>query len=397
MNKHTTPFALSALTLALMTAPAMAAETTSSTDTETSSMAEMQQRMDALEARFEAQINALADELEASRSENTGKQVHFGGYGELHYRNLDDNGEDVRELDFHRWVLFIGYDFSDRMRLVSEFELEHAISPGSEGNGAVELEQAYIEYDLTGNMQLRGGIMLTPVGIINETHEPPTFYGVERPIIETTIIPTTWYVSGVMFSHQVGAGWSYDVMVSEGLKTDETDPYYLKGGKQKSSYADAFDLATTVRVNYRGLPGLELSGYAQYQPDIDQSARESYADSATLIGGHVIYQLGDFTTKALYARWDVNGDGAALAEQDVQEGGYVELSYKPGDSWGVFARQSGWTQTTDLMANQIDFGVNYYPHPDVVLKADYQIQNDDANDEDSLDGDGFNLGIGYQF
>ena len=81
----------------------------------------------------------------------------------------------------------------------------------------------------------------------------------------------------------------------------------------------------------------------------------------------------------------------------MQEGGYVELSYKPRDSWGVFARHSGWTQTTDLMANQIDFGVNYYPHPDVVLKADYQIQNDDANDEDSLDGDGFNLGIGYQF
>ena len=77
------------------------------------------------------------------------------------------------------------------MRLVSEFELEHAISPGSEGNGAVELEQAYIEYDLTGNMQLRGGIMLTPVGIINETHEPPTFYGVERPVIETTIILLT--------------------------------------------------------------------------------------------------------------------------------------------------------------------------------------------------------------
>ena len=216
-------------------------------------------------------------------------------------------------------------------------------------------------------------------------------------MIETTIIPTTWYVGGVMFSHQLGGGISYDIMLSEGLKTDETEPFDLKGGKQKTSFADTFDLATTVRVNYRGIPGLELSGYAQYQPDLDQSARESYAESATLIGGHVIYQLGNVTTKALYARWDVSGDAAALAEQDVQEGGYVEVSYRPGDTWGVFARHSGWTQTTDLKATQVDFGVSYFPHPDVVLKADYQIQNEDANDPDSLDGDGFNLGIGYQF
>lgn len=391
MKTYHSRFTLSALTLTMMSLPVAAAEQ------DTQSLEDMQQRMDAMEARFEQQLNALADELEASRSQSSGKDVHFGGYGEMHYRHLDDNGEDVRELDFHRWVLFIGYDFSERMRLVSEFELEHAISPGSEGDGAVELEQAYIEYDLTSNMQLRSGIMLTPVGIINETHEPPTFYGVERPVIETTIIPTTWYVGGVMFSHQLGGGISYDIMVSEGLKTDETDPFYLKGGKQKASFADAFDLATTVRVNYRGIPGLELSGYAQYQPDLDQSARESYAESATLIGGHVIYQLGDITTKALYARWDVSGDAAALAEQDVQEGGYVEVSYRPGDTWGVFARHSGWTQTTDLKATQMDFGVSYFPHPDVVLKADYQIQNEDANDPDSLDGDGFNLGIGYQF
>lgn len=391
MKTYHSRFTLSALTLTMMSLPVAAAEQ------DTQSLEDMQQRMDAMEARFEQQLNALADELEASRSQSSGKDVHFGGYGEMHYRHLDDNGEDVRELDFHRWVLFIGYDFSERMRLVSEFELEHAISPGSEGDGAVELEQAYIEYDLTSNMQLRSGIMLTPVGIINETHEPPTFYGVERPVIETTIIPTTWYVGGVMFSHQLGGGISYDIMVSEGLKTDETDPFYLKGGKQKASFADAFDLATTVRVNYRGIPGLELSGYAQYQPDLDQSARDSYAESATLIGGHVIYQLGDVTAKALYARWDVSGDAAALAEQDVQEGGYVEVSYRPGDTWGVFARHSGWTQTTDLKATQMDFGVSYFPHPDVVLKADYQIQNEDANDPDSLDGDGFNLGIGYQF
>ena len=116
MNKHTTPFALSALTLALMTAPAMAAETTTASDTESSSMAEMQQRMDAMEARFEAQMNALADELEASRNESTGKKVHFGGYGELHYRNLDDNGDFQGQGDGEAPPLLQFHDFVPSLR-----------------------------------------------------------------------------------------------------------------------------------------------------------------------------------------------------------------------------------------------------------------------------------------
>ena len=187
-------------------------------------------------------------------------------------------------------------------------------------------------------------------------------------------------------------------MISEGLKTDDpttnddADPFYLKGGKQKASYSDAFDLAVTGRVRYRGIPGLELAAYAQYQPDLDQSAETSYAESATLTGAHVIYQWSPVTLTALFARWDVAGDAAADAGKDVQQGGYAELAWRVNDSWGVFGRHSAWSQQTDEKAAQSDVGVNYYPHPDVVFKADYQLQNDDAGNTD-----GFNLGMGYQF
>ena len=358
---------------------------------------ELEQRISELEASFEERINLLADELENTQQTQTEKRVHFGGYGEMHYRHLDDNGEDIRELDFHRWVFFIGYDFNESMRFISEFELEHTVSPGSEGNGAVELEQAYLEFDLTKGLQIKSGIMLTPVGIINETHEPPTFYGVERPVVETTIIPTTWFVGGVMLSQQFSSGFSYDLMISEGFKTDETDPFNLKGGKQKTSFADAFDLATTLRVTYRA-PGIELAAYGQYQPDIDQSARDSYADAATLLGGHVIYQFSDVTIKALYASWFLAGDAAADAERDLQAGGYLELSYRPaGAYWGVFTRQSSWRQEADIRATQIDVGASYFPTDNIVFKLDYQAQNDEANNPDAIDGDGFNLGMGYQF
>lgn len=361
---------------------------------------ELKQRVENLEQALES----VADSLEKAERTSTGKsasasssKVHLGGYGELHYNNLSNGETDQRLIDLHRMVLFVGYDFSDSVRFVSEFEVEHVlVSSGS--RGAVEIEQAYVEVDLNKHTHVKTGVMLMPLGIINETHEPPTFYGVERPIIETTIIPSTWYSAGVGFNQSLENGLSYDLLLTEGLKTDDpnanpaADPFYLKGGKQKASFADAFDLAVTGRAVYRGIAGLELSAYAQYQPDLDQSAEISYAESATLLGGHVIYQMGDFTTKALYAHWTVDGDDAAAAGKASQGGGYLELSYKANPNWGFFARQSAWSQIQNENATQTDFGVSYFPVEGVVFKADYQLQNDDAGN-----WDGFNLGVGYQF
>ena len=370
---------------------------TSETKKNEETIRRLEARIDELEKNTEERLNFMADAVEAQVNDSHKSKVHFGGYGELHYSNLDVNGTDYRELDMARFVLFTGYDFNDHIRFVSELEVEHTlVSSGS--RGAVELEQAYIEIDLQPNMHLKTGVILMPIGITNETHEPPTFYGVKRPVVETSIIPTTWYSAGMSFNHQFDSGWSYDLMVSEGLKTDDptatpgADPFDLKAGKQKGSFSAAYDLALTGRVAYRGIRGLEVAAYAQQQPDLDQSARNSYAEGATLLGCHVVYQLSDFTAKALYARWDLDGDAAKNAGKDVQAGGYVELDWQPLKQWGAFVRQSAWSQMQDVDANQTDLGINYYPHPDVVFKGSYQLQNDDAGNSD-----GFYLGMGYQF
>lgn len=351
---------------------------------------------------LEKALESVADSVEQQSNSNTNQKsssskIHLGGYGEMHYNNLSNGDTETRILDLHRMVLFVGYDFSDKVRFVSEFEVEHVlVSSGS--RGAVEIEQAYVEVDINKNTHVKTGVMLMPIGIINETHEPPTFYGVERPVIETSIIPSTWYSAGIAFNQSLDNGLSYDVLVTEGLKTDDpnsnpsADPFYLKGGKQKASFADAFDLAVTGRAVYRGIAGLELAAYAQYQPDLDQSAEISYADSATLLGGHVIYQMGNITTKALYANWSLAGDDAAAAGKDTQGGGYLEVDYKASQQWGFFVRQSAWSEIEEQSATQTDFGVNFYPVDGVVFKADYQMQNDDAGNTD-----GFNLGVGYHF
>ncbi|MDQ8186616.1 hypothetical protein [Pelagicoccus sp. SDUM812002] len=113
-------------------------------------------------------------------------RTHLGGYGELHY-----NFGKADKADFHRWVLFLEHSFNDKVRLVSEVELEHSIA-GDGQTGEIELEQAYVEFDINESDTAKAGLFLIPVGILNETHEPATFYGVERNNVEKNIIPTTW-------------------------------------------------------------------------------------------------------------------------------------------------------------------------------------------------------------
>lgn len=318
------------------------------------------------------------------------ERTSIGGYGEMHYNNLDSK----KEIDFHRFVLFFGHEFTDKLRMFSEVELEHAVS-GDGQNGEVELEQAYIEYDITENQHVLGGLFLLPVGILNETHEPPTFYGVERNPVETYIIPTTWWAGGAAAYGEIAPGWSYDIAIHEGLKTSAADSYKVRSGRQKTSEADANDLAGTGRLKWTGLPGVEVAGSVQYQSNITQG--EANSGHAWLYEAHTDIQRGPFGLRALYALWNLDGDGPKAIGADQQEGFYVEPSYRFNDRLGIFARYNQWDNTagdnSDSRMKQYKVGVNYWPHPDVVLKADAQQQDNEGKKNDN----GFNLGIGFQY
>ena len=107
---------------------------------------------------------------------------------DFHFNKLQaDDGA----LDFHRFVLILNHSFSPRIRFVGELELEHAFVEGLEEGGELELEQAYVDFLLTRSFNIRAGMVLVPMGIINERHEPPVYQGVERPFVDTFIIPTT--------------------------------------------------------------------------------------------------------------------------------------------------------------------------------------------------------------
>jgi len=355
----------------------------------------------ATEANEKAEI--LADNME-SQPELTeadrqfASSSRFGGYGELHANMLENQvtGEDSNVLDLHRFVLYFGHDFNDRLRFMSELEIEHALA-GDGKPGEVELEQAYIEYDWAANQSLRAGVFLIPVGILNETHEPPTFYGVERNPVEKNIIPTTWWEGGLAFNGAFADGWRYDAAVHSGLYTGSDDNYAIRAGRQKVAKAKFDSQAVTGRVRWLGVPGLELSASVQYQDDITQET-DPTAGSAWLFTGHVSWRHKAFGLRALYANWNLDGAGPEEIGADRQNGWYIEPSWRFNEKWGVFARYNRWDNlagnNADSEYSQWDLGINYWLHPNVVFKLDYQ-------DQDAPDGmkelDGWNLGVGYQF
>lgn len=336
----------------------------------------------------------------------------IGGYGELHYNNtsIDANisaseadNQDVDknkdEFDLHRFVLFFGHQFSDTVRFFSELEVEHSLA-GDDKEGEVEVEQAFVEWDYKQNGSAKAGLFLLPVGILNETHEPDTFYGVERNNVEKNIIPTTWWEGGAALSGSLSEGLAYDFAVHSGLYIDVNDgKFKVRDGRQKVSKAKGDHLAFTGRLKYTGIAGLELAATAQHQSDVSQNEASDSID-ANLYEVHGIYQNGPFSLRALYAMWDIDSAINAVADgADEQEGFFVEPSYKINDSTGVFVRYSEWDNqagsgTVDSEFEQIDVGVNYWLTENVVFKADYQDQD---HADKTKASDGFNLGVGWSF
>ena len=456
---------MSSLFLSLMIASGQAVSQTDEVNMLKQQMEELQEQLKSMQQRLETidqdvEGNKQAVEATAEAMESYGSGSSFwdntsmGGYGELHYNNLsaEDPDNDKEQIDFHRFVLFFGHEFTDRLRFFSEFELEHSVA-GEGQPGEVELEQAFIEYDFDQRNTARAGVFLLPIGILNETHEPPTFYGVERNTVENVIIPSTWWAGGIGYTHRMDNGFTIDLALHEGLKVPagfETDvdnnmaitenpQARIRSGRQKTAEADADDLAVTGRIKYTGMPGLELAASLQYQSDITQDevvgytdktqadnpmSREGddFVDSALLYEAHIVFSRGAFGLRALYAAWDIDMDSEIqivdpanpgpennrnmirvpnpikTGGYDSQQGWYVEPSFRVTQNFGIFVRYedvAGGRSRDEF--EQTTVGFNYYLNESAVLKADYQDREHDNAGDSGRDFDGFNLGVGYEF
>jgi hypothetical protein len=334
--------------------------------------------------------SAAQDKPPADDSPVTGP---LSGYMDFHFNKAD--GQDG-VLDFHRFVLLMTHSFSSRLRFVGELELEHAFVEGLEESGELELEQAYVDFLLARGVNLRAGMLLMPIGIINERHEPPVFNGVERPFVDTVIVPSTWFDAGAGVHGSIGRGFRYRAYVVAPLNALEFDAEEgIRGGRQKGSEANVRNVAYTGRLEYLGIRGLTVgaslwSGESAFAaPRLDTSVAVGELDAR--------FRRDRLELRGQFAHVVID-DAAALNDSigrlvgvspniaEALRGFYGEAGYRiwnagaPRDLVAFvryenfdtqFRMPEGFLPLKEFDRDAVVTGVTYYADPDVAVKADY--------------------------
>jgi hypothetical protein len=343
----------------------------------------------------------------------------ISGYMDFHLNvPVDDPAPAI--LDFHRFVLLFTHQFADRLRFVGELELEHAVVEGLEEGGELELEQAYIDFLVHPSLNFRAGMLLTPVGIINERHEPPVFHGVERPFVDTVIIPTTWFDTGAGIHGTLRHGFRYRLYAMAPLDASEfSADEGLRGGAQHGSEAQVRNVAVTGRVEYVGVRGL-TAGFSFWRGDTGFNLPR--IDSKTgLFEFDARYSRDRLEARSQYAHVFIGGAGALndslirlvgigpnIAEQ--LRGWYLEGAYRvlprtaPHDA-ALFLRYENFDTQYRMPADAVKLpefdrdawvvGATYWVDPDVAIKFDYSVVRNQSSVVPAPRS--LNVGLGWWF
>ena len=357
------------------------------------------------------QYNSASTQLNNLLSSERGLSI--GGYGEITYNNLEGKS-DPAEIDVQRLVILFAYKFDDRTSFVTEIEYEHVKE--------VYVEQAFINYVLADGVNLRGGLMLVPMGIINEYHEPTTFNGVERPSLDSKIVPTTWREMGIGVSGRINnASIRYQAYVMNGFLS-YGDSHKLRGldglrkGRQKGAESVGSDVNFAGRIEYYGLPNLKF-GLSYYTGNTQTTAPEisNTQIGLSMVGLDYRYINGKLSSRGQFISSSLSDTEAynLVGNTDVGSamgGYYLEGAYNllPLDSLqklDIFLRYENFNthQKTAgaLIANdayhrvETTFGLSYHLANGAVFKADYQSKGTAVEGSDAVGQ--FNLGLGVFF
>jgi hypothetical protein len=413
--------------LAALLAVALGSAALEAQESDSVRIAELERRLEAITREIE-RLSLGADVVQAdssilgfgpaaSKIYQVTQGVSIGGYGEILYENFSSERQDgvastTRDItDALRAILYFGYKFDDRLLFNSEIEIEHA-------NEAF-LEFAYIDYMLTENVGVRAGLLLAPLGLVNELHEPPIFLETKRSVTEQRVIPTTWRENGIgLFGTAGPIAWRAYVMNS--LNGAGFNASGLRGGRQRGTRALSENLALVGRADYVGLPGL-LVGSSAFFGGTGQGRLLSGTEvvgNLFLWDVHADYEAYGFDLRAVLARASLddarelnqlNSLAGAAGVGDGLQGWYVEGGYDVLRTTGSqhqvlpFVRYEqvdthlstvpGVADDAAQSLTVLSFGAAWKPAPQVVLKVARQLHENDA--ETGLDQ--WNVQLGWLF
>lgn len=375
----------------------------------------------------------------ASKVYTAGQGLSFGGYGELLVSQIKEDGNNI--VDTQRVILYNGFKYNDKIVFNSEIEFEHATTGSNKDgkSGSASVEFALIDFLISDEFNLRGGLLLSPVGVTNDIHEPTTFYGVIRPSVERQIIPTTWREAGAgahgEFDLQNAGTLEYKAYVmssfdSRGFKASNNRSLRIKGNRARFD-----DMAFAGRLQYDPIPGVRVGGSLFYGDTGQNETVDAPGDDPNPLDGQKIdgrFAIYEIDAQFQYAGFDLRGL-AAWTTLDDAELINANLGYEGGESVGE--EQSGWyvvaaynvfsvlmnssNRYLEYLApfvryerydtqkevpdgfekdgknerNELTLGMNYKPIPNVVVKAEYQRLDNDAEEAKYQ----FNFGLGYVF
>ena len=146
--------------------------------------------------------------------------VAIGGYLEANWQYASTDGvSEGHQFQARRMTLFVASKINKRLKFLSEIELE-------EGGKEIAIEFASLDIEFHPLLNLRGGIVMNPIGAFNQNHDGPKWEFIDRPISATQMLPATWSNSGFglygksfknkwMFGYELYLTGSFDNSVIE--------------------------------------------------------------------------------------------------------------------------------------------------------------------------------------
>ncbi len=366
---------------------------------------------------FSTKAQNTADRLLASE-----EKLSIGGYAQIDYNQpISSDTKSNGKMDVHRLVLLFAYNFNERTKFVTEVEFEHVKE--------VYVEQAFLQYQINNWLNFRGGLLLIPMGIQNEYHEPATFNGVERTNLDSKIVPTTWREIGAGFVGRVqDLDIKYQAYVVNGFKSYDgggilrgTDAF--RKGRQKGAESVFSHPNLATKIEYYGIPGLNLglSGYfGKTQSTLYDGAatnQETLADSSVvginMVGLDARYNISGWQFRGQFNYASINNTdqyneftgkdlGSAIsgfyleAGYDLLNGSDSSQKLVPFvryEKYNTHKKVENISENLAYDRNEITTGIGLWLASGAVLKADLQWFGNEATDTQKQ----LNLGVGIWF